>query len=194
MYDLPCTDALSGYTSLKSLAMIYVTADKYQVKRLKEKVYRKIQRHENCEYLLNIEDFLDALEVIITGTTPDDKNARATMINCCVNSINLLKRKPGFSALLRDHGDLGAEILHHKRLPLMLEGCWNCGSGTPHAEAVPSCRKCDTPYPESYVRSHRHLKAWKCPSCQNAEQPVCLECGGAGRCKYVKWQWHGSSG
>lgn len=192
MYDLPCNDALDEHkVSLDFLAMIYVTADKYQVKSLQEKLHHKIQRHKNCEYLINIEDFLDALEVIITGTTPDDKHARAAMIDSCVKNINLLKQKPGFSALLRDHGDIGAEIIHHNRLPLMLEGSWYCG--IKHAEAVPTCRKCRIAYPESYVRSHRHLKTWKCPNCPNKERPVCFDCGGEGRCSYVKWKWRDES-
>lgn len=192
MYDLPCSDALNEQdVSLESLATIYVTADKYQVESLKEKVHNKIQRHKTCRNLTNVEDFLDALEVIITGTTLEDKHARTTMISACVKHIKDLKQSPDFSALLRNHGDVGAEIIHHDRLPLMLEGSWYCG--IQHAEAVPTCRKCRESYPESYVRSHRHLKTWKCPNCLNKERPVCMECGGDGRCSYVKWKWHDES-
>jgi hypothetical protein len=195
MYDLPCNNALNiRNASLESLAMTYVTADKYQVVSLKDKVYRKIKWHENYWHLTHVEEFLTALEVIITGTTPDDKIARATMIDACIKHINLLKQKPGFSALLRDHGDIGAEILQHSRLPLMLEGTWKCDGFYRHPEAVPSCRKCDEPYPDAYVRSHRHLKAWTCPNCLSKEQPVCLRCSVDGRGCPVKWQWRDESG
>jgi len=190
MYDLPCDDALNEWkVSLESLAMIYVTADKYQVKSLKEKVHRKIQKHENCKLLSESQDFFDALEVIITGTTPGDEFARATMINACVKHINKLQKSPDFTALPRKHGDIGAEILQHSRLPLALEGTWICGEYRCHPEAVPSCRKCEHDYPHAYVRSHRHLKGWTCPNCLNVGQPVCWECGGKGKCEYVKWEW-----
>lgn len=195
MYDLPCNDALNEWSvSLESLAMIYVTADKYHVVSLKEKVHHKIQKHANCKRLSETQDFLEALAVIITGTTQEDKGARATMINACVKHIEMLQKSSKFSALLRKYGDIGAEILQHDRLPLMLEGTWQCGRVYRHAEAVPSCRKCHDPYSESYVRSHRHLKIWKCPNCQRAEQPVCLECGDEGECMFVNWQWRGESG
>jgi hypothetical protein len=192
MYDLPCNDALEEQkVSLESLAMIYVTADKYQVQSLQEKLHHKIQGHRTCKHLTDVEGFLDALEIIITATTLQDKWARATMINACVKHIQTLQQSPDFSALLRRHGDIGAEIIHHDRLPLMLEGSWYCG--IKHSEAVPTCRKCRIAYPESYVRSHRHLKTWKCPNCPNKERPVCFDCGGEGRCSYVKWKWRDES-
>jgi len=194
MYDLPCDDSLNEWkVSLESLAMIYVTADKYQVKSLTEKVHRKIQRHDNCKSLSETQDFFNALEVIITGTTPEDKHARATMINACVNHITTLQKSPEFSAVLRKHGDIGAEILQHSRLPLMLEGTWYCGDDLPHSEAVPTCRRCNRPFPGSYVRSHRHLKTWTCPKCQNKEQAVCMDCGAEDRCRFVKWEWRDES-
>lgn len=197
MYDLPCNDALDEWlVSLKSLAMIYVTADKYQVMSLKEKVHRKMQGHANCKRLSETQDFLEALEVIITGTTPEDKSARTTMVNACVKHIAMLQKSSRFSALLRKHGDIGAEILQHDRLPLMLEGTWECFEWDEHHddEVVPSCRRCARSYPAAYVRSHRHLKAWTCPNCLKKEQPVCWECESQGICSYVKWEWRGESG
>ena len=97
MYDLPCNDALNEWkVSLESLAMIYVTADKYQVKSLTENVYHKIRRHVNCQNVTRVEGFLDALEVIITGTTTGNKCVRTTMINACVKDINKLQKSCGF--------------------------------------------------------------------------------------------------
>jgi len=194
MYDLPCNDALNEWkVSLESLAMIYVTADKYQVKSLTENVYHKIRRHVNCQNVTRVEGFLDALEVIITGTTTEDKCVRTTMIIACVKDINKLQKSCGFTALLREHGDIGAEILQHSRLPLMLEGTWYCGDDLAHFEAVPTYRRCNRPFPESYVRSHRHLKTWTCPNCQNEEQAVCMDCGAEDRCSFVKWEWRDES-
>ena len=191
MYDLPCNDALNECkVSLESLAMIYVAADKYLVTSLKEKVYRKIQRHRNCQNLTDVEDFVKALEVIITGTTPNDNDARTAMVDACVKHIDLLRQKPGFSAMLRKYGDIGAEIIYHNRLAPMIEGTWFCGV-TEHAEAVPSCSKCSRPFPESYVRGHRHLKTWVCPTCDQRGYPVCEGGFGSGHlgCRNVKWQW-----
>jgi hypothetical protein len=194
IYDLPYKDAIgpnSYEVTLHSLAMIYVTADKYQVEGLKKKVHREIQGHSNRKLLESPQDFLDALEVVITGTTPEDKHARKTMISACVEHIKDLQKSPDFLALMREHGDIGAEIIQHNHLPTMLEGIWYHGDYCGHPEAVPSCRKCERSYPASYVRSHRHLKAWTCPKCRNKEHPVCIGCGGEGGCrKHIKWLWH----
>lgn len=190
MYDLPCNDALNDQVSLEYLSMIYVTADKYQVESLKEKVSDKIESHKNRQNLTDVEDFLNALEVVTTGTTPEDKNARTAMIDACVKHIDLLRQKPGFSALLREHGDIGAEIIYHDRLASMIEGTWICDDKYEHADAVPTCFRCSRPFPESYVRSHRHLKTWVCPSCDKKDYPVCMVCGGGPKnCRNVKWQW-----
>jgi len=191
MYDVPYIDELNlCIVSLKTLATIYLTADKYQVESLKKTVHQKIKEHIHLWSLFVPQDFLDAVKVIIIGTSLEDKDARATMINACVNHIQELQKLSGFSALLREHGDIGAEIIHHTRLPLMLEGTWYCGDKIRHPDAVPSCRRCEESFPESYVRSHRHRKAWKCPECRHLEQPVCycLECGDD--CMSVKWQWY----
>jgi hypothetical protein len=177
--------------------MIYVTADKYQVMSLQKMVHHEIR--ERSEYLdWEPEDFLEAFEIIIIGTTPGDKLARVTMINACVKHINLLQQKPLFSALLEEHGYIGAIILYHKRLPLMLEGTWYCGESE-HADAVPSCRKCQKSFPASFVRSQRHLKAWECPTCENGrgtkvrkKHPVCLDCRDkSGKHMVVRWEWRG---
>ena len=123
MYDLPCNDALDEQkVSLKSQAMIDVIADKYQVKTLQEKLHHKIQGYRTCKNSTDVEDFLDVLEVIMTGTARQDKWARATMISICVKHIQVLQRLLDSSASLKKHGDIGAEIIHRDRLPLMLNG------------------------------------------------------------------------
>lgn len=61
---------------------------------------------------------------------------REALVEFAVSHINDLNQLPAFLALLKDHGDFGAEMFAHERLSLNLEGTWLC-DGEEDRRAVP---------------------------------------------------------
>lgn len=162
--------------SLKFPPKVYVTADKYLVDSLKEEVHHLTKKHERCVWMLWLsDDFMNALKTIVTSKTPQDKLARATMINACVKHILYLRRQATFTNFLQEHSDVVVEIIAHQNLSPMLEGTWNCDDLL-HAEAVSSYSVCRTAFPKSYVHSHRDKRPWTCPTCKRQGSPTCLVC------------------
>lgn len=158
IYNLPYVDLIEDEgTSISFLAKVYVAADKYQIERVKLETHYQIRKHKQCKEMTDIEDFLNALETTSTGTAPQSDGARKTMINVCIKWIARLRRGESFLELLRNHGDVGAEIVAHDNLGFMAQGMWYCHS-FPHASVEPQCVLCHNFFLDPYMRSHRHLR------------------------------------
>lgn len=191
IYDLPYDDVIKDEaTSMSFLAKVYVAADKYQIESLKIETHYQIRKHKLCKDMTDIDDFLNALETIATGTAPQGDGARKTMINICIKWIAHLRREASFLELCREHDDVGADIIAHDNLGPMTEGMWYC-HGVPHAGAEPRCVLCTEWFSDSYIRSHRHLREWTCNSCEHTSPPLCTRCEDfSGAYADVEWRWN----
>ena len=135
IYGLPYGELLTdGDTLLRSYAVIYIVADKYQVKGLKLAVSNSMKREISSWDIFgnhNLESFtrdsLEALSIVINGTTFSDQLARKVMVEGCVMNMRHLQQQPALISLLRSSADLGAEIIGHKNLECGLPGAWVCG-------------------------------------------------------------------
>lgn len=170
------------------LANVYVAADKYQVEGLHRDVTERMKdwlwEREDSESSGLAEDFMAAVKIVFDNTTNQDKIGRPAMVDFCVCCIRDLNRLPEFKMLLNEYDDLGAEILAHERLSLMLEGTWTC-CYEPHRGAIPRCPFCAEPYPLSYARLQRGRTDWVCPDCAMKSPPICTESHGTSRCEWV---------
>lgn len=181
IYDLSYDSFLTTDT-LQVLAKIYVVADKYLIEGLASKAGEQMQlslrsipadltRFPAKGFL---DDFLGALEFIITNTTLQDKT-RSLLVSFCVLRIESLKWRPDFKAVLSQCGDLGVAILEHEGLRRAIGGTWFRYGGD-HDEAVPECPCCEEKYPDDYICVNLDKRVWICPSCDKMERPVCSDC------------------
>ena len=197
IYDHPYDDLFTETkTVLRSLAKVYVAGEKYQVQGLHENVTKEmgVFLHYITPSWLGrdskpgnpyIEDFLAAAQIVFAGTTAQDKTGRAALIEFCVKKVSKLRKLPAFLDLLREFGDLGAEMFAHENLSL--EGSWYC-DGQKHVMAVPRCPDCEENFRTSDLRKYRNQELWMCRSCDEMVMPVCLEHDGADRSVAWKWQ------
>ena len=126
IYDHPYDDLFTETkTVLRSLAKVYVAGEKYQVQGLHENVTKEMGvflHYITSSWLERdskpgnpyIEDFLAAAQIVFAGTTAQDKTGRAALIEFCVKKISKLRKLPAFLDLLREFGDLGAEMFAHE--------------------------------------------------------------------------------
>jgi hypothetical protein len=130
IYDLPYDELLAHHGSLlRPHAMVYVVADKYQIKGLQVAVNNKMKRIIKSYKDLKqktagpiIDDFLEALRIIITGTTVNDELARKVMVEACIMNLRHLQQRPALALLLSESADLGAAIITHDDLECGLSG------------------------------------------------------------------------
>jgi len=170
-----------GETEWQFLAEVYVAADKYEIGGLTKNVTKLMKSKILDEGFAQApdEDFLAAVKIVFGGTTSQDKIGRATMVDLCVYCIQDLNKMPEFEVLLSECGELGAKIIGHEKLSLMLEGTWYCGvvedSDEEHKDAVPRCSFCGDEFSTSYILENRHKQAWECPSCDTVAGPICTD-------------------
>jgi hypothetical protein len=116
IYGLPYAQVASeDMTALQYLALVSMTAEKYQMFDLNE---------EACEDIGSIidpqtyrtEDFLGALRTALTDVRMQCSPVRARMISGCVAGLCALKTNAGFLSMLREFPDLGVEIIGHQDL------------------------------------------------------------------------------
>lgn len=164
-------------------AATYVTAAKYQLVGLKAKTKEKIRVFVTTDKLRTwrpdwIDDFLNATETVVAGTTEEDE-MRELMIDYCFWNLPFLTGKvTRFSALLADNTGLGFEIFTRFNLHLSpYEGSWYCGStiGKWHPDARPSCPECGEPFSMRFMLLHRSQEEWKCRDCYRQGQPCCSD-------------------
>lgn len=169
------------------LANVYVAADKYQVEGLGQDVVEHMHGLWELSEMESsfAEDFLAAVRIIFDGTTNQDYVGRSAMVNLCVCYIREMNELPEFKTLLNDCDDLGAGILAHSKLGLMLEGRWACRGSEGHRAAIPRCPYCTVPYSLSCIRVNRDKIFWACPDCEKKAQPICTDNHGPIVCDWV---------
>jgi hypothetical protein len=163
------------------LAVLFVTAAKYQLNGLENKTYEDMVKITTADKLPiedpgPVNDFLTAVETVLAGTTQDCR-MRKLMVNCCFWNLAALSTKATrLSDLITEHPDLGAKIitsLGSSHNPF--EGSWYC-EGKWHPNAQPCCFVCEEPFSKQYMLSHRNKEFWHCTSCEGADHPPhCFE-------------------
>jgi hypothetical protein len=193
VYDIPYDDLIDEWV-LQFHAKVYVVAEKYQIQGLHEKATENMKEYlwnaTNWSLLVVEEndatDFIATVRIILTGTPPQDNMLREALVEFAVSHINDLNQVPAFAALLKDHGDFGAEMFAHERLSLNLEGTWMC-DGEEDRRAVPRCPKCEEAFDLGELRENRCQKHWTCCYCNQRVSPVCAR--HPGMPQRVEWNW-----
>ena len=182
VYDLAYNDLFEDSdTKLQFLANVYLAADKYQIEGLQANAIKHMEtiawttegNWESGPTCIPI-DFLAATKIIFNGTTKQDDACRVALVNFCVLCIGDFQTMPEFYTLLSECGDLGAAIIAHGDLGVMLQGYWDC-EGEIHRAAVPRCPDCDFIFSKSDVRQHRGKRTWRCTYCRGNVKPVCSD-------------------
>jgi hypothetical protein len=129
LYGLPYRADLPEWhdgLSLLPHALVYVTAEKCQIKELQITACatmsdiicinsnRKV-KIESSLRLVQFPDFLAALRTIITGTPSNDTLGRDLLITYCVGQRRMtqLLKNEQFTAMLAEIPELGTELLAH---------------------------------------------------------------------------------
>jgi hypothetical protein len=186
IYDLPYNGLLAHHGSLlRPHAMVYVVADKYQINGLQVAVSNKIKGIINSYKDLKprtagptIDDFLEALRIIVTGTTANDQLARKVMVEGCIINLRLLHQKRAFASLLSESADLGAAIITHNDLECGLSGAWICTRDCVYSGEVWEvlCGDCDRVLERDYLWAHRNEIYPLCPKCDSHADWKCSAC------------------
>lgn len=129
---------------LKDYVTLWATGGKYLMKELQNAVTWEIKRlaryNLNEGVISDVPNLIAALRNIISCTSHEDK-ARKYMVEACIMNLSLLKEDDGFISLLRECGELGAEIIGDKDLDRGLLGSWMCGRDCEETPA-PQCSDC----------------------------------------------------
>jgi hypothetical protein len=184
IYDLPYDELFADRRSLlRPHALAYIAADKYQVAGLKLAVSKNMKciidsyKYLGRDYARpTIDDFLEALRIIVIGTTTQDQLARKVMVEGCIMNLRHLQQQPALTSLLKESADLSAEIIGHHDLECGLSGACLCMEGC-NADCIVLCAHCDYAIERGYVWRNRYNISWSCPRCEHRADPKCSECG-----------------
>ena len=166
---------------LQHHALVYVLAEKYQIRRLRDEAYQNIEvvvgpRHSSDH---NFADFPAALRTILAATMSDD-DLRILMMQVCIAMLPKLREREDFVSLMNDLPDLAVEIVKHTDL----SGDWLCEGGE-KCGGLPMCSNCSdqgelltAPFEQSVSQEYRGLKEWPCPTCGKITVPICSDCHG----------------
>lgn len=108
----------SNASTLFPHALVYMTAEKYQVKALQT---------ESCDVMSNVlglekykeqhtidrTDLLAALRTVLAGTPSSDTRARKLLVNHCVQHLRQHFKSGNFKELVAKLPELGAELIVH---------------------------------------------------------------------------------
>jgi hypothetical protein len=96
-------------SSLLGNVQVYSLADKYNIPRLKGLAKAKFmaQAHQ----LLSVDHYPDIIREIYESTPSSDRGLRDAVTLACVENIRTLIPEPVFSAVLKDVGDFGFDLL-----------------------------------------------------------------------------------
>jgi hypothetical protein len=181
-----------GLEQLQRHAEAYVVADRYQVQGLELTVSNNMQRisttrvedrvsHEEPE----LDDFINALRIIVTGTPADDKLAWRVMLEGCILNLQHLHQRPDFLKLARESADLGAELVGHLDLECGLAGDWVC-PGACRGPVTVVCVSCWASFEGRIAMENRDMEDWFCAQCRKEGPPNCMSCS-----EPVKWERRG---
>ena len=183
---------------MQFLAITHVTAAKYQITGLEDKTYdemRKVVIKEElcCEEPDRTDDFLNAIQTVLSGTAQQDDRMRKLMIDCCFWNLPFLSNKVDkFSDLLMDNEGLSIEIMTRFTSTFSpYEGTWSC-RGEWHPDAELSCYECLEPFPMQFMLLYRSKQVWQCPACEHEGQPHCFDefCSSRSSSVPVQWVWN----
>jgi hypothetical protein len=182
MYDLPYrTPGSEAWpTRLDSYAVLYATAAKYFIKDLQAMVGDAIlfpAGEEEGDILLDhISDFVRAFRRILS-CTPSDDRVRKLMMKTCATNLKLLLKEEEFFSLLREPGDLCAEIMGHEDLERAIYGSWMCSRRFENQDKVtPTCSGCTTAFRRESAWNSRYRETWYCSECEENLRPKCGIC------------------
>jgi hypothetical protein len=140
--------------------------------------YETAQRHVS-----DIAGFIRALRKILTCTSSSD-NIRLVMVLACITNLTALQKEKEFVTLLRESGDLGAEIIANKDLERAVLGFWLCGRSC--EDVHPVCAACGEDFGAEWAWNRRLDEEWWCRYCEEKDVPTCLGCA-----KPVQWVQRG---
>jgi hypothetical protein len=184
IYELPYDTMLKDQCDrLQPHAMVYVVAEKYQVDGLKRAISQRM--NSIIESHLDIRDFVKAYRTIAESTTRHDAHARKMMVGKCITRLHHLHRDAEFISLLREHADLGVDMIEHQDLPRAFPEERVC-AGTCNDTSMPVCYDCGEFFSDAFASKHRYTETWGCEECEYQAAPVCTKCG-----EYVVWQRRG---
>ena len=196
IYDLPYRrDGRDGGekwpVDLNAFVTLWATAGKYLMKDVQHAVTRDIETltgyHLNKGVISDVPDFIAALRNIFPCTSTEDY-ARKYMVAACIRNLTLLQNDKEFISLLRECGDLGAEIIGNKNLDRGLLGSWLCGK-TCEETPEPQCSDCGYKFFVDSAWDSRHMTHWWCRDCEELTIPVCVHCE-----EEVEWIQRGITG
>lgn len=196
IYGLPYDECFGDQRKmLQPHAEAYVAAEKYQVQGLKFAISDNLKHMIHFEKDLRkewwdrenreIDEFIEALKIIVAGTPVHDNHARKVMVEVCVLNLRHLQAKPEFLSLLRESSDLGADIIGHPDLECGLPGDWVCENNCEDRLTV-ACGTCSKHVEDSIVVENRDNLDWRCEECGGLCNPMCIDCSGP-----VWWQRRG---
>lgn len=181
IYGLPYrTDGSDAWpTSLEAYAELYATAGKYLMRRLQDNVRSSLQYVPSCYQpgtgvISDVSDFVRGVRKILTCTSCDQW-ARGCLVSACTKNLKLLYKDEEFLSLLRDFGDLGADIMGHEHFERTFSGSWMCSKSCA-SNPKPSCLTCGTRFYADYAWDDRHEKFWWCDECEEKVVPRCATC------------------
>lgn len=194
-YDKAHMDAVG---ERQFLAAVFVTAAKYQLTGLENKTYEDMRKIVTVgklptEELGPVDDFLNAIETVLAGTTQECRMRKMMSEYYYWNLPALSAKAERLSDLLTKNPELGVEIPTRLRGTYnAFEGSWYCGEKYWHPDAEPCCFVCEEPFSKQYVLSHRNEQVWRCTDCKEAFPPHCFDliCTGGSRDPVVmEWVW-----
>jgi len=124
IYGLPYAADLADFdttTSLLPHAVVYTTAEKYQIHGLKiescsamsDILLKNASPKEHALEWLCSSDQLGALREIITGTPTSDTAGRDLLVSHCIHLMPGLNNNGDFMQLVADLPGLGADLIGH---------------------------------------------------------------------------------
>jgi len=119
LYGLPYPLDIAEWHDGKSFlphALVYTTAEKYQIKKLQieaSQIMSTIVDNEEHDAVDSVEssDLLDALRAIIAGTPVGDIGGREVLLVYCVGVMRRLAQNADFMAAVAETPALGAELI-----------------------------------------------------------------------------------
>lgn len=148
-------------------AEVYATAEKYGMNGLQAEVCQKMEAllvNDNVPLgVRNIADLLETFRIILTRTSSNNW-ARELMVKTCIVDLVILQKEEGFVSLLKEFGDLGADIIAHKDLECGLLGSFFCSKNCDNNER-PQCAICAGPFDKDIAWAYRYNERWYCGKC-----------------------------